>query len=494
MNQATAYVVELSESLPNTPETLQLLNTECGGDISFLPESLVGLETELLEAQRFIAAMVDLVSCHSISPLLRRLTHGAVCSESAHGLTWIWGSSLFICICCFVMLTTRAALYNPVLKRKKRDKKPKRVVEKEFEEYKEFMTTYYEDALEWKLQDTKKRTGILEIDFGMHIQSNPTFETEPTTGDEDNLSEDAGIVSMQSQDASSAGGEADDHEPEDTTKVQDDDERLNLSQIDQMLDQDSNDSSYKYNSDYESDSDESEGTDSGDDESALLSFYTETKSILSETKSILSEAKSKASIAASHAVAKLRSLRPLLGMTGNDDESNEAEPKDESIFLQSPRNISQNPVVSEADYVTPPTRLSVLGLKTPPAPAKPFSFLGRTSYEASENNEMEPLTNTPPREALFKQSCGPAGVVQPRRLALSPSRTGESLQSMPAQEKVPIAPSIQQQQTERTTAKPIETSTEQKMERRPSFLNLLAQRRHRLDSDDSSNMSLYVDD
>jgi hypothetical protein len=418
VESTTAQVVDLSDNLPDTAETLNLLKAQCSADMAFLPGTLAGLEKDLLEVLRLIHALEDLVSCHSISPLIRRLTHGAVCTESPQGLTWIWGCSLSICLCCFVMLTTRSALYNAVKKRKKRDKKPKRVVEKEFEEYKEFMAAYYEDASEWKLQ-SKKRNGILEIDFGDHILSVPTLETERMSSSSDNLSVDAGILSVHSNSSKSSVGE---HGMESLPEIGDGNNRLNLSRVgvnEGGLDNESD----KFDSDYESDSDVSEDDGSGDDESALLSFYTETKSILSETKSMLSETKSKVSIAASHVMANLRSLKPLLGKPNDEVESSEGEEfvDGASFVLHSRQGGEGNTATAEDDYITPPTKPSYRGPKTPSAPLKPFAFLGRTTEKRTSHHELEPLTNTPPREVLFALSSMDSQPLQPKRLSLSPA-------------------------------------------------------------------------
>jgi hypothetical protein len=383
------------------------------------------------------------------------------------------------------MLTTRAALYNAIVKRKKRETKPKRVVEKEFEEYKEFMQMYYEDAAEWKLHGDKKRTGILEIDFGQHIQSIPTLETERMSSGSDNFSEGAGILCSPNTSSSSGG---DDQGPDVQPEVVEGSDRLILSQ---------DDSTDNYDSDYESDSDLSEASEGGDDESALISFYTETKSILSETKSILSEAKSKLSIAVSRAASNLRSLKPLLGKTNDDAESSQGEEsvRGKIVSLQSPQVAARN-TVAENNYVTPQGALSILGLKTPSAPVKPFSFLGRTAVKQADHHELEPLTNSPPRISLSGQFCTEDHTVQPRRLTLSPDIDSGSMGKPPSKTQR-AKPSrgetgdyMKASRRESNPATSIRLDLVQMdPERRQSLLTGNHIIRPRLDSDDSSTPS-----
>jgi hypothetical protein len=470
--------------MPKTQENVDLLSADCEMDMSFLSEALVSIETDVLKVQRFMHSLVDMLDCHSISPLIRRLTHGAVCRESAAGLTWIWGCSLTISICCFVMLTTRAALYNSIKKRKKREKKPARVVEKEFEEYKAFMLTYYEDAPEWKLQGEKKRTGILEIDFGRHIQSVPTLETERLSASSDNHSDGAGILSVHSTPSSDEDYTVNEIQPQNEEEI----DRLNLSQ----RGDDKENGGDSYDSDYDSDSDKSEGSDGGDDdESALLSFYTETKSILSETKSILSEARSKVSEAVGRAMENLRFVKPLLGKGHDDSESSEGEEhiEDTRFSMQSAPVETQESGTAENEYVTLPTSLSVIGLKPPPAPVKPFSFWGRTIARQPGVNELKPLTHVTSNGSRATHLHGDNLEVRPRRLSLSLPIDAVSLAPTPSESSTVCKAAPEDAVKESTATSKPATSTESDLARRdprqpPFFANLMT--RPRSDSEESS--------
>jgi len=364
------------------------------------------LETGLLGVRRSLDSLVEILSCHSISPLVRRLTHGPVCNESPKGLTWIWGCSLFMGLCCFVMLSTRAALYNSIKKRKQREKKSKRVVEKEFEEYKEFMLPYFEDAAEWKLHTKAKKTGILEIDFGQQIQTVPTLETEQTSSGSDNLSEAAGILSVHSNNSGSPDALPDALPDDGETRGE-----LDLSQRESSDDM--------YDSDYESDSDASEGSDGGDDESALLSFYTETKSILSETRSILSETKSKVSRVVGLAVANLRSLRPLLGQEEDELSQNDAFIEDEYSSIH---DVTDTVRKVDSNTYEPTTIPSTLAFAMPVAPIKPMSLLGRTTSNDDDEDEHANAIDSAPTKSKVDSSTLNVPGVDPQRHLLPSNR------------------------------------------------------------------------
>jgi hypothetical protein len=368
VDEAVLYVESLASSLPvDNNQTIYELNEECGADVSFLPGTLNDLKMQLNSLQGSMHSIVDIASCHQISPLVRRITHGAICSESFYGLVWIWACSLVICVLSFVLLTTRAALYNSIIAKKPREQKPKRVVEKEFNDYKDFMATYYEDSNEWKMQPPGKHK--VEFDFGSQIGMNPTFETQATSKDEcDNFSEGADI----------------NHPVEDEIS---------------------------YGSSYDSEcSDDSEHTDSDDDsQSAFTSFFVETKSIAMQT------------------IHTMRTIRPLLATFGRSSPKNEeGSMDDDSLFMDTPDRQSR-PSSKDEDglrrkhkMVTPPSRnlplfggSSVLSVLTPMAPQKAFAFLARTNAAEIDDGELDPLTPTKP-------SSLSSDMVPPRQLKLSP--------------------------------------------------------------------------
>ena len=354
-------MTKVSRTIPvDNEQTIAALNEECGGDLSFLPGTLDDLEIQLFSVQGNIKALTDLTSCHKISPIVRRITHGALCHESVDGLVWIWSCSLLICVLSFIVLTTRAALFNSVKRKKQRPKMSKRAVEKEFEEYKEFMAPYYDDAHKWQIQK------VVEIDFGSQIQMNPTFETKSSDDEYDSSSEAAGI-----------------NRP--------DDEYVS------------------YGSSYESSEDSYADESDDGSQSAMTSFFAETKSIAMQT------------------IHSIRSVRPLLSNIGKSFSRHADESiDDDSLYLsQSPGHASRRPERSKQHglwrNITPTNkrvpfyaRSKLLSALTPMAPRKGNSFLARTEAADDEESELHPI-NSPPK---LKPSR-----VHPRKLKLSPFRS-----------------------------------------------------------------------
>lgn len=349
IDEGVAYMTQLSgafEDAQNETFLIDTLSNECGADVSFLPETLGSLKDHLQNLQDQIHAFVDLTSCSRVSPIIRRITHGAVCDESAKAFTWIWASCFSLLVCCFTLLTVRSALFNSIKKGKSRDKKSTRVVEKEFEEYKEYMAEYYGDEVgKWKVEGTKKKTKMDHIEFDLgsqFIQRNPTFDTETTSPD----SERGGIFKFENSD-----------EPSEESKSK-------TSTKEQVGDDENS-----FGSSYESCSDDSRSEHSEDDKSAFISFFVETKSMArhslqnvrdmgsvigdnistiggsviggsvmggrGDDGSVLSSFSSKASSLARQAVHNARKLKPLLLRGHNQDDS--ASIDDESLFL-SPMN------------------------------------------------------------------------------------------------------------------------------------------------------------
>jgi hypothetical protein len=79
-------------------------------------------------------------------------------------MAWLFGSTFGIMLTGLVMLSTRAALYNPVLRPIRRKRR-----EREFKEYTEYMSEHY-DTSKWKMDPESKDKGA--------IQTTDTFETQ----------------------------------------------------------------------------------------------------------------------------------------------------------------------------------------------------------------------------------------------------------------------------------------------------------------------------
>lgn len=140
-----------------------LVAAECADDMNSLADALTVLDGHLRGLAKDIEGASNMTSCASIQPIVRRLLRGVPCSESVDGMSWLFGTTLGITVVGLIMLSTRAAMYSPVLK-------PRRVKrrEREFREYKEYMAEFY-DVGDWKLEPPKKM-----------LESVETFDTEDT--------------------------------------------------------------------------------------------------------------------------------------------------------------------------------------------------------------------------------------------------------------------------------------------------------------------------
>jgi hypothetical protein len=103
----------------------------------------IGLDLSTIEGS--ITAAIDLLDCSSVSPILRQLQFGSTCTDSVGGLAWLYSMLISITILGFVVLATRAALYNPVIRGRRNKRR-----EKEFENYKEYMSEFY-DTSDWEI-------------------------------------------------------------------------------------------------------------------------------------------------------------------------------------------------------------------------------------------------------------------------------------------------------------------------------------------------------
>lgn len=328
---------------------IDTLSVECGADVSSLPSTMSSLGTLFHELQDQMDAYVDLLSCSRVSPIIRRVTNGSICNESVKGVTSLWACCFSLLVCCFTMWSLRAALFNPVKRGKRRDKKPKRVVEKEFEEYKEFMKEYYGDEVgEWKVQGIKPKSKVNRVQFDLgsqFIEPKPTFDTEGSSPE----SAHAGVFSFDQSD-NDEGIEVAPVMEDPTANGEEEEEDA---------------SSYESCSDEES---EANADAEGDDKSALISFFVETKemarhgirnvrdfgstvsdnvsaigsSVMDRSSSVddasvFSSLSSKASSFASSVAHKtfeqVKRLKPLLGGNGEEDDGSDNSIDDESLFI-----------------------------------------------------------------------------------------------------------------------------------------------------------------
>lgn len=438
LEPVTNIVASQPEQTAQTGSTttyLSVLNKACQRDMSFLTPAVDDLKSEVDQIRTYIHKLSDTMSCGQVSPLLRKISHGAVCIESPQALGVLWGTSFGIGLLCFVLLTVRAALYNSVKYKKRRPKKPRRIVEKEFDEYKEFMGKYYGEKAtnEWNIDGIPLPPTKLEIEFDKDIDFKGTFDTANSTkGSGDDSHEDGG---------SEKGGIF-------------------------IHNTEHDDSSYGSSYDSEcSDDDKSIDSENGDEQSSAIgSFLSETKSIAMQTLHSLRNVKSLLSgstrnnILPSHVgnsnlhlgrhnsdesyeeeiagyeneIFFSRKFDAVSDLGGNDDRDEDGESvansiSDASLYLPTPTSQSgknaapapasmfgnnnniltlskdddfcdEDGVNDEEDEIlashslamakqqswTPTAAISAL---SPLAPRKPLSFLARTLYPGKEHNE-----------------------------------------------------------------------------------------------------------
>ena len=92
-----------------------------------------------------MTSILDLTDCSTISPIFRQLLFGSTCTESVKGLAALYSILILITLFSFVILSTRAALYNPVIRGRRNKRR-----EKEFDDYKVYMSEFY-NTTEWDI-------------------------------------------------------------------------------------------------------------------------------------------------------------------------------------------------------------------------------------------------------------------------------------------------------------------------------------------------------
>jgi hypothetical protein len=148
------------------------LSKECGADVTPIVSEIQKIVDSFETIQTNFDAAIKLSDCINISPIVDEILNGPTCSTTIKGLTWTFGSTLATCILGLIMITLRAALYNATIRRKYRTKEEE--IHREFKEYQQYMSQFYEDAHEWKFHPSpQKYNGILGIA--------PSFETGITS-------------------------------------------------------------------------------------------------------------------------------------------------------------------------------------------------------------------------------------------------------------------------------------------------------------------------
>jgi hypothetical protein len=192
---AHAAIMDLY-SILNTP-SLSTIAELCGDENKVVATNttLHFLDQNILSLQGSLAAVMELSGCSSISPIFRRLLFGSLCTQSLDGLGCIYFTLLSISILGFVIVSTRAALFNPVIRGRRSKRR-----EKEFADYKQFMSRFYDTSnweLDWipNINDDDEELDT-DLQFPMHnsedTQSTP--DISPIASDETNNDDAANTI------------------------------------------------------------------------------------------------------------------------------------------------------------------------------------------------------------------------------------------------------------------------------------------------------------
>jgi hypothetical protein len=168
INDAGAEVLNFVSVFTVNHDNITESNAVCGHDVSKISISLSSLGDSLMNTAGYLEASMKLTDCSSVKPVIAQLQTGSICTESVDGLAWIFGGLLALWFICLMMFSTRAALYNPVYKAKRRLRR-----EREFEEYRVWMAQFYEDTEEWMIDPVKK--------YLMATPHPETFDTDETS-------------------------------------------------------------------------------------------------------------------------------------------------------------------------------------------------------------------------------------------------------------------------------------------------------------------------
>jgi hypothetical protein len=152
---------------------LDSVSAACGGDVHPYNETIGKMRNSLQMLLANVEDAKNMTSCATVRPIFRSVVHGTACSDSVEGLSCLLGTACGMLILGMIMVSTRAALYNPIIRPRRRKRR-----EREFKEYVEYMGSFY-DTADWKLEPAAKAGEQAPI------QPAQTFET---TGSDESAS------------------------------------------------------------------------------------------------------------------------------------------------------------------------------------------------------------------------------------------------------------------------------------------------------------------
>ena len=153
------------------------ISDQCGGNIEPIVGGVKLLVENLVIIQGNMVSALALSECSSIAPILRRIFQGEPCNTTIIGLTWMFWSLFAISVFGMTLLSLRAAMYNATIKALTKE----RTDIWEWDEYKQYMTGFYNDAKDWRFHGSPNKQG------GRHNAASfePSLTAKPSLDNDD---------------------------------------------------------------------------------------------------------------------------------------------------------------------------------------------------------------------------------------------------------------------------------------------------------------------
>ena len=173
------------------------VSKECGTNVKPVVTAVQYLLENLDIIQGNVASALTLSDCSTIAPILRRILIGDSCANATTGLTWMFSSLLAVSLLGMTLLSLRAALYNATIQAPTKERTDKW----EWQEYKEYMASFYNDALQWKFYASPHKQGDLANaqSFETCITTRPSLDTEDYEDEPEYSNDDHGRWVLQDE-------------------------------------------------------------------------------------------------------------------------------------------------------------------------------------------------------------------------------------------------------------------------------------------------------
>ena len=165
MVEASVRVEDVSREIQGA--NFAQLSAQCGSDFAVVNSTFFNMVSPLSDVTLTIERLDDLATCEYIQPVLEDVVYGAICNETLNAATWMCFTSLVLAVLTFIMLSTRASLFNTLIPGPKKKRR-----EKEFKQYKKFMEEHGFETSDWVLDPPKKTDLVVETN---------TFETSESS-------------------------------------------------------------------------------------------------------------------------------------------------------------------------------------------------------------------------------------------------------------------------------------------------------------------------